>query len=102
MEDFNNPQSVEYLRKARLEKLRSAALLKKQLNVKKNAQEAAKKAAKKTITALIKPLLPYILIGLFFFVIIMVSIPILVYYICEGGGLLSWILRQTSLGGLCQ
>ncbi len=102
MEDFNNHQSVEYLRKARLEKLRSVALLKKQLNVRKNAQEATKKAAKKTITALIKPLLPYILIGLFFFMIIMVSIPILVYYICEGGGLLPWILRQTSLGGLCQ
>ena len=97
---------LEALRKERLESVRLQALKARareraKQKIKKEAKKKIKKAVVKTGLKVLMPILiaiaPYlIIIGLAFLCFLM-----LIYYTCEGGGLLPWLLRRTALGGLC-
>jgi len=97
-DQINNTEAQE--RQARLASTRYRQSVAKQL-VKNQAKKKVKKVVKKRILQFLissfpiwGPIFGIILICLFAFIM-------LVYYTCEGGGTIAWILRRTALGNLC-
>jgi len=103
MAEEENDNSKEETRRARLASARNASSRRKAMRaqakkqIKKVVKKKVKKAVMKTIFQFLawsSPVWGTILICLFAFLM-------LTYYVCEGSGLIAWVLKRTALGSLC-
>lgn len=93
----------EYIRKSRLDRVRRIAMNKKAKKeaMRQEAKERLKKQVKKKATSVALKIFIAIAPYLFILIIAFIAFAGLIYYVCEGGGLVASILRLTSLGNIC-